>query len=168
MESHPPSRPGRGGSRSKQLGAPSTPATAKDSSKRVIPGVASPPPQWQDDINSPPPAPYFIGRRRHYLPTAHMKPVDIVQLFLDDEFFKEVVTKTNRYVSQCLEGRNREMSGMAEWREVDGVEMRRFFGLLFMMGITQQPSIKYYWLTHRLLRASLIGGSCLATNLKIS
>ena len=158
MESHPPSRPGREGSRSKQLGAPSAPGTAKDSSLRVIPGVVSPPPQWQDDINAPPPAPHFIGRRRHYLPTADMKPVDVVQLFLDDDFFEEVVTETNRYASQCLEGRNRRRSGMAEWREVDGVEMRRFFGLLFMMGITQQPSIKYYWSTHRLLRASLYKG----------
>ena len=148
MPSHPPSRPGTGGSRSRQLGALSSPATVNDSSSRS--NVVSPPLQWQNDIDSAPPVPYFIGRRRHFLPATNMKPVDVVQRFLDDEFFDEVVAETNRYASQCLKGITRKRSGMADWKPVDGAEMKKFFGLLFMMGLNQRPSIKHFWSTHRL------------------
>ena len=79
-----------------------------------------------------------------------MKPVDVVKRFLDDEFFDEVVAETNRYASQCLKGITRKRSGMADWKPVDGAEMKKFFGLLFMMGLNQTPSIKHFWSTHRL------------------
>ena len=149
MSSHSPSRPETGGSGSRQLGAPSAPATANDSSTRS--NVVSPPLQWQDDVDSAPPAPYFIGRHQHYLPATDMKPVDVVHLILDDEFFEEVFEETNRYASQCLEGINRKRRGMAEWMPIVVAEMRKVFGLLFLMGLDNRPAIKLYWSRHRLL-----------------
>ena len=149
MPSHSPSRPETGGSGSRQLSAPSAPATANDSSTRS--NVESPPLQWQDDVDSAPPAHYFIGCRQHYLPATDMKPVDVVQLILDDEFFEEAVAETNRYASQCLEGISRKRRGMAEWTPVDAAEMKKFFGLLFLMGLNDRPAIRLYWSTHRLL-----------------
>ena len=107
--------------------------------------------QWQDDVDSAPPAHYFIGCRQHYLPATDMKPVDVVQLILDEEFFEEVVVETNRYALQCLEGISRKRRGMAEWTPVDVAEMKKFFGLLFLMGLNDRPAIRLYWSTHRLL-----------------
>ena len=136
-----------------QLVPPSNPATTNVPSQGFNRGMVSPPLEWQDDPAVAPVAPPFIGRRQHHLPAMEMSPLDVIQLFLDDEFYSEVVTHTNEYASQCV-NRPTRRSGMAEWRPIDVLEIRKFFGLLFTMGIFSKPAIRSYWSTHRLLRTN--------------
>ena len=73
-----------------------------------------------------------------------MKPVNVIHLILDEEFFEKVGVETNRYASQCLEGISRKRHGMAEWTPVDVAEKRKFFDLLFLMGLNDRPAIRLY------------------------
>ena len=84
-----------------------------------------------------------------------MSPLNVVQLFLYDRSLDEVVANTNEHASRCLAGSGRSRSGMQEWEDVDRVEMEKFFGLLFAMGVVQKPTIKDYWSTDRIVQSSL-------------
>ena len=96
----------RGRSR-RQLVAGSTPVTATVPSTvfTAADEMASPPLQWQEDPDTPPAAPELTGHRELHLPSAtEMSPLDVVRLFLDDEFFAEFVSHTSEYTRQCLAG----------------------------------------------------------------
>ena len=75
-----------------------------------------------------------MGRRQHHLPAADMSPLDVVWLFLDDQFFNEVAGDTNKSASQRLAGFRRSSRGMQEWEEVDRVEIEKFSGFYLQWG----------------------------------
>ena len=65
----------------------------------------------------------------------------------------EVVTHTNEYASQCINGSTRR-SGMAEWRPIDNLEIRKFFGLHFLFKnsgatVSGDSTLYYNLLIHR-------------------
>ena len=145
------SRHGRSGRSVRQLEIPSDPAAA------VIPfdvGIFQVLSQWQGNTRIAPAAPTFIVHHQHHLPAADMSPLDVVRLFLDDQFFDKVMN-TNEYASRRQAGSRRPRSGMREWEDVDRTEMEKFFGLLFAMGSVQKPTIKDYWSTDCVVRTSL-------------
>ena len=112
-----------------------------------------PPLEWQDDPARAPVAPPFTGWRQHHLPAMEMSPLDVIQSFVDNEFYSEVVTHTNEYASQCINGSTRR-SGMAEWRPIDNLEIRKFFGLHFLFKISGatvsgDSTLYYNLLIHR-------------------
>ena len=79
-----------------QLEIPADPAAV------VIPsdvGIFQAASQWQGNTRIAPAAPAFVGRRQYHQPAADMNPLNAVRLFLDDQFFDEVVTNINEYAS---------------------------------------------------------------------
>ena len=60
-----------------------------------------------------------------------------------------IVTETNRYACQCLEGSDRNWS-------TDENEIRAYLGFCILMGIVRQPEIRDYWSRNELLHYSPI------------
>ena len=76
------------------------------------------------------------------------KPVDFLELFLCDELLMHVVDESNRYAEQCiavLEALHMPYSRVNAWQPLTLVELKRFLGLLFLMGIIKKPSWAEYW-----------------------
>ena len=104
------SKSGVRGRSKRQLVAASTPVTATVPSTffPAADEMASPPLQWQGDPDTPPVAPELTGHRELHLPsTTEMSPLDVVRLFVNDEFFAEFVSDTSEYTRQCLAGSSR-------------------------------------------------------------
>ncbi|KAE8740588.1 hypothetical protein FOCC_FOCC013888, partial [Frankliniella occidentalis] len=64
-----------------------------------------------------------------------------------DEIMELIVKETNRYAGQTraagLAGRSR----LRDWKPTDVEEMRRYFGILLVMGLNDQGHVKNYWKT---------------------
>ena len=76
-------------------------------------------------------------------------PVDIFGLFFTSEVLHLMVTETNRYARQCLEGSDRNWS-------TDENEIRAYLGFCILMGIVREPEIRDYWSRNELLHYSPI------------
>ncbi|CAK9809258.1 PiggyBac transposable element-derived protein 4 [Anthophora quadrimaculata] len=70
---------------------------------------------------------------------------EIVQLFLGNDLFKLFVTETNRYRSQVV-NRYKEYKTL-RWVDVTVTEMKKFLGLIILMGQTRRDDIYDYWST---------------------
>ena len=132
------SRRGGSGHPARQLEIPSDPAAA------VIPsevGIFQALSHWQGNTRIAPAAPRtFIGRRQHHLPARDMSPLDVFRLFLDDQFFDEVVASTNEYVSQCLAGSGRSRSGMQGVGRCGSYRDGTIFWALICNGVSPKPN----------------------------
>ena len=102
--------------------------------------------------------------------------IDFDKLYLSDEVFTILVTETNRFAKQFLAAateKTRTNSYVGKWVPVTLPEMKRFLGLVILMGIIYKPSIPLYWSTDELLstpsqlvtrnRFQLIGNSYILT-----
>ena len=74
-------------------------------------------------------------------------PPALYSLFLTDNILQLIVEETNRYAGQCQSFNNNETSRKHQkaWANVTFEEMKRFFGIVLIMGITQVPEIRFYW-----------------------
>ncbi|XP_050452133.1 piggyBac transposable element-derived protein 5-like [Cataglyphis hispanica] len=70
---------------------------------------------------------------------------EIVQLFLGNDLFELFVTETNRYHSQVV-NRYKEYKTL-KWVDVTVTEMKKFLGLIILMGQTRKDDIYDYWST---------------------
>ncbi|CAG5057771.1 unnamed protein product [Parnassius apollo] len=69
-------------------------------------------------------------------------------LFFNDEFLKNLVSESNRYVAKVLSTRRlRRSSRLKEWRETNKAEMKVFIAIVLHMGILQLPQKPLYWST---------------------
>ncbi|XP_025160017.1 piggyBac transposable element-derived protein 5-like [Harpegnathos saltator] len=70
---------------------------------------------------------------------------EIVQLFLGNDLFELFVTETNRYHSQVV-NRYKEYKTL-RWVDVTVTEMKKFLGLIILMGQIRKDDIYDYWST---------------------
>ena len=75
--------------------------------------------------------------------------LDFVELYLTDQLMTLMVTETNRYADQFMQGENVNPNNyyLRQWRPVTVLEMRKFLGILLLMGIIHKPNILMYWST---------------------
>ena len=72
---------------------------------------------------------------------------DFYKLFLTDELTDLMVLETNRYAEQEIERYRplRRTSRFHHWTKVDTAEMKKFIGILHLMGPVRLPTIEQYW-----------------------
>ena len=75
--------------------------------------------------------------------------LDFVELYLTDETLTHVVNETNRYAHQYLEENSEKADNtyFSAWTDTDILEMKKFFGLVILMGIIHKPNLPTYWST---------------------
>jgi hypothetical protein len=75
---------------------------------------------------------------------------DYFNIFVDSEDFEDMVTETNRYAEQYFQ-KNPNLSRCSrfrKWVSTTAAEMKRYFALIFAMGIvSQSDKINEYWST---------------------
>lgn len=76
-------------------------------------------------------------------------PIDFVNLYLTDDMYELIVRETNRYARQHIEDNpqleNDSYTGL--WKDVTVIEIKKFIGVILLMGIIHKPSIPMYWST---------------------
>ena len=75
--------------------------------------------------------------------------LDFVELYLTDEILTHVVNETNRYAHQYLEENSEKADNtyFSAWTDTGILEMKKFFGLVILMGIIHKPNLPMYWST---------------------
>ena len=70
----------------------------------------------------------------------NLDPTSIFEKFFTREIFEEIKTKTNNYARD-----NPYEKTQYKWRDVTVEDMRKFFGIMIMMGIDKKPSYHMHW-----------------------
>ena len=99
------------------------------------------------------------GLRDHNLRANLKEPVDFMSLFLTDSLVDMVVTETNRFAEQARVANPNasEHSFQNQWTPVDRIEMKKFLGLTFLMGLNKKPQIRDSWSTDPLFYSPVFG-----------
>ena len=88
----------------------------------------------------------FTGNSGVHVQTVGFQPHDYFALFINDDLLNCFVAETNRYADEFIaEGNLRRRSRANDWSPTDRTEMKKFLGLLFLMGIIHKPAICMYW-----------------------
>lgn len=84
-------------------------------------------------------------------------PIDVFNLFFDDDLYNLLTTQTNLYAHQYREAHPMlpRHSRARYWNDVTIEEMKKFLALHFLTGIVQKPEINQYWSTNPLLKTSV-------------
>ena len=79
---------------------------------------------------------------------------DFFDLFMTEELIQLMIIETNRYADQEINRRRplRRHSRYNKWKPVTAEEMKKFIGILFLMGIVKLPRIDLYWSRDSLYR----------------
>lgn len=78
--------------------------------------------------------------------TSNIKcPFDMFQYFLNNDILDIIVTETNRYAAQQISKGYTQKSRVKAWSDTDRNEIRKFFAVLLVMGMTKVPFINLYW-----------------------
>ena len=113
----------------------------------------APPPEWSDDVNTPPPPMPFREHRRIMVPNvASLTPLAVFLMILDDWFFDNLVRQTNLYAAKNLlpqQGTSTN-SHRRRWEPVTVEEIKKFLGLWIAMGLIKLPAYHLYWSTDNL------------------
>ena len=75
---------------------------------------------------------------------------------MDDNIIEHIVQQTNLYAEQsiqCQQEQDKQQphSRSRAWKPVTLVELKKFFGLLFLTGIIRKPTLQSYWSTDELI-----------------
>ena len=68
-------------------------------------------------------------------------PLVLFSLFFDDTLMNLIVTETNRYAEQTLQGTGKEWT-------TDAAGIRTYMGFMILMGINRLADIRDYWSTN--------------------
>ena len=81
-------------------------------------------------------------------------PFFFFKLLVSDEFLSELVQRSNDYALQVINSSHPlcRKSVLNKWKEVTLLEMKKFFGLVFHMGLVAMPSYRAYWSRSRLYK----------------
>lgn len=71
---------------------------------------------------------------------------DVVNLFMGVDLFEHMATESNRYHYQVL-NKYKISSKTKKWRDVTAAEMKKFLGLIVLMGQVKKNMIHEYWST---------------------
>ena len=72
---------------------------------------------------------------------------DFYKLFLTEELIDLMALETNWYAEQEIERHRplRRTSRSHHWTKVDAGEMKKFIGILHLIGLARLPTIEHYW-----------------------
>ena len=119
--------------------------------------------EWNDTVTAVPRAFPFTGKEELLVQPADTRqvwPIDIFELFVTDEVVDYIVAETNRYASQVIDSQTvTRKSRLNVWRPTDRAEMRKFLGIVMLMGICPLPKISLYWSKCQLYQEKLIPDS---------
>ena len=81
-------------------------------------------------------------------------PFFFFKLLVSHEFLRELVQRSNDYALQVINSSCPlcRKSVLNKWKEVALLEMKKFFGLVFHMGLVAMPSYRAYWSRSRLYK----------------
>nr|XP_012153228.1 PREDICTED: piggyBac transposable element-derived protein 4-like [Megachile rotundata] len=82
-----------------------------------------------------------------------------VDLFIGDDLFDLFVTQTNLYHNQQNNDNNNASRKNKAWVDTNVVEMKKFLGLVILMGIVKKPEQDDYWSTHPGLHSPIFGNT---------
>ncbi|XP_035742930.1 piggyBac transposable element-derived protein 4-like [Vespa mandarinia] len=82
-----------------------------------------------------------------------------VELFIGDDLFNLFVTQTNLYHNQQNNDKNNASTKNKTWVDTNVVEMKKFLGLVILMGIVKKPEQDDYWSTHPGLHSPIFGNT---------
>ena len=81
--------------------------------------------------------------------TSDLSPLQCFELFVNDDLYNYFVAETNRFAHQYIDEHQNlpRYSRVHDWVDVDRQEMKKFLGLMLLMGIVHKPAISMYWST---------------------
>ena len=99
------------------------------------------------------------GRRRIRLPFTinsgikveiknPLDPLEVFEIFFNDDLINTIVTETNCYSSQFLEENFSQLKARSlskEWVETDHDEIRVFLALILLQGVCHKPELQQYF-----------------------
>ena len=101
--------------------------------------------RWSDDPEQRPPQVDFQKQRKVFLlESKEITPLSVLELMLGGDFFERIADETNTYARQNLRP-SHSTSHMKAWYNVDREEMKKFFGVLIVMGIHPNSTFDMFW-----------------------
>jgi len=89
--------------------------------------------------------------------SSHCLPLDFFTLFITHNIVLTVVRKTNRYTEQYVNDTPlKPNSRVQHWKETHPCEMKKFTGILLLVGIVQKSCINSYWSTDAVIATPLL------------
>ena len=89
----------------------------------------------------------FLGEASvKVLPSDPTNILDVVKLFIADDLFSFFTEESNKYRSQNAD-KFRDSKKSVKWKDISVLEMKKFIGLILMMGKVQKDTRDEYWTT---------------------
>ena len=81
-------------------------------------------------------------------------PLFYFKLLVSGELLGGIVQRSNEYVRRVIDSSRplRRKSVLNKWKEVTLSEMKRFYGIVFHIGLAGMPSYRAYWSKSRLFK----------------
>ena len=78
--------------------------------------------------------------------------MEFFNLFVTDDILKLMVMETNRYANDLLSKSTvKDKSRLKRWINTTNTEMKKFIGLLFIMGLVKKSRLVEYWSTDAII-----------------
>ncbi|KAI8424674.1 hypothetical protein MSG28_006630, partial [Choristoneura fumiferana] len=103
---------------------------------------------WQDITNTTPTFKEHEGFSTVNVPISAKTPTEYYELFVTEEIINKMVLETNNYAQMYFINNQRGIkrkSRVKAWTSTDPEEMKRFLGILMVMGLVKVPHINDYW-----------------------
>lgn len=91
----------------------------------------------------------FTGANGLNVDVGGFSPGQFYQLFVSPELIRHFVVQTNIFTSQFIQSHPQlpPHSRVHRWVDTNEEEMKKFLGLVFLMGVIHKPQIEMYWST---------------------
>ncbi|XP_045778520.1 piggyBac transposable element-derived protein 4-like [Maniola jurtina] len=114
----------------------------------VIPSVANAndEDEWQDIDDTIPNFEEFSENCKINIPDDAVTPEDYYNLFVTNDIIAKMVVETNNYAQKILAGSQlKPKSRVRAWITTNLDEMKKFLGVIMVMGLVKLPHINDYW-----------------------
>lgn len=113
--------------------------------------------EWIDINDSVPDLDVFTEECKLNIPDDVKTPEDFYRLLITDDFLDKIVIETNIYAEKTISATElKPKSRLKSWKPVDREEMRKFFGVLLVMGLVRLPRMNDYWSQNAMYRNNYI------------
>lgn len=92
--------------------------------------------EWQDITDTAPNFPEYVGNFTVNVPLTVNTPSDYCELFATSEIIDKMVHETNNCAQNYF---NRDQNELKPWILINLEEMKRFLGVLMVMGLVKYP-----------------------------
>lgn len=101
---------------------------------------------WQDITDDVPVFSEYVGDSTTNVPPTAKTPTDYYELFVTEEIINKMVEETNNYARKYQsENQTKSISRVKAWIPTDKEEIKRFLGVLMVMGLLKVPHFNDYW-----------------------